>query len=76
MSLKIFLIWCFGDPRVQWRGTIYAILKEGIKGIIHVKLFEIWTGESGGDVVERKILRTTDTRRTPDEDRSQYLTLS
>ena len=40
---KRFLIWSSGGPPVQWSGTIYAILKEGIIGIIHVKLFEIWT---------------------------------
>ena len=28
----------------------YAILKEGIMGNIHVKLYEIWTSGSGGDV--------------------------
>ena len=32
-------------------GTINAILKEGIMGNIHVKLYEIWTSGSGGDVV-------------------------
>ena len=31
--------------------TISAILKEGIMGNIHVKLYEIWTNGSGGDVV-------------------------
>ena len=36
---------------MQWSGTIYAILKEGIMGIIHVKLYEIWTSGPGGDVV-------------------------
>ena len=45
-------------------------------GIIHVELCEILTSGSGGDVVLRKSLRTMDTRRTPDEDRSQYLILS
>ena len=49
--LKIFLIWSSGGPRVQWRGAIYAILKEGIMGNIHVKLYEIWTSGSGGHVV-------------------------
>ena len=29
----------------------FEILKEGIIGNIHVKLFEIWTSGSGGDVV-------------------------
>ena len=40
-----------GSPPVQWSGTIYAILKEGIMGNIHVKLYEIWTSGSGGDLV-------------------------
>ena len=35
-----------------------------------MKLYEIWTSGSGVDVVKKKSLRT------PDEDRSQYLTLS
>ena len=39
-----------GDPPVQWSGTIYAILKEGIIGNIHVKLYKIRTSGSG-DVV-------------------------
>ena len=51
MSFKRFLIWRSGDPPVQWRGTIYAIMKEGIMGNIHVKLYEIWTSGSGGGVV-------------------------
>ena len=51
MSLKRFLIWSSGSPPVQWSGTIYAILKEGIMGKIHVKLYEIRTSGSGGDVV-------------------------
>ena len=37
--------------RVQWSGTLYAILKEGIMGNIHVKLYEILASGSGGDVV-------------------------
>ena len=37
---KIFLIWSSGSPRVQWSGTIYAILVEGIMGNIHLKLFK------------------------------------
>ena len=36
---------------VQWSGTNYAILKEGIIGNIHVKLYEILTSGSGVDVV-------------------------
>ena len=39
MSFKRFLIWSSGDPSVQWSRTIYAILKEGIIGNIHVKLY-------------------------------------
>ena len=38
---KRFLIWSSGGPPVQWSGPIYAILKEGIMGNIHVKLYEI-----------------------------------
>ena len=37
--LKIFLIWSSGGPRVQWRGTICAILVEGIMRNNSVKLF-------------------------------------
>ena len=51
MSFKRFLIWSSGDPPVQWSGTIYAILKKGIMVNIHVKLYEIRTSGSGGDVV-------------------------
>ena len=43
--------------------TIYAILKEGIMGNIHVKLYEIWNSGSKIDVVKRKSLRM-DTRQT------------
>ena len=50
MSVKRFPIWSSGCPHVQWSGTIYAILKEGIMGSIHVKLYEIRTSGSG-DVV-------------------------
>ena len=50
MLFKTFLIWRSGGPPVRGSGTIYAILKEGIIGNIHVKLYEIWT--SGlGDVI-------------------------
>ena len=42
----------------------YTILKEGIIGNIHVKLFEIWSSGSGGDVFLRKSLCTMDGRRT------------
>ena len=36
MSFKRFLIWNSGGPPVQWSGTIYAILKEGMMRNIHV----------------------------------------
>ena len=51
MLFKRFHNWSVGSPPVQWSGTIYAILEEGIMGNIHVKLFEIWTTGSGGDVL-------------------------
>ena len=51
MSFKRFLIWSSGDTPVEWNGTIYAILKEGIMGNIHVKLYEIRTSGSVADVV-------------------------
>ena len=50
MLFKRFLIWSSGSPLVRWSGIKYAIMKEGIKGNIHVKLYEIWTRGSG-DVV-------------------------
>ena len=58
MSFKRFLAWSSGGPPAQWSETIYAILKEGIMGNIHVKLYEIWTIGSGGDVVQRHFLST------------------
>ena len=64
MSFKRFLIKRSGGPCVQRSGNIYAILVEGIIGNIHVKLFYIWTSGSGGDVIYRKSLRTTDSGRT------------
>ena len=51
MSFKIVLVWSSGSPPVWWSGTICAILKEGIMGHIHVKLYEIWTSWLGGDAV-------------------------
>ena len=51
MSFNRLLIWSSGDPPVQWSKIIYAILKEGIMGNIHVKLYEIRTSGSGGDVL-------------------------
>ena len=50
MWFKRVLIWSSGSLPVQWSGTIYALLKKGIMGNIHVKLYEIWTG-GPGDVV-------------------------
>ena len=50
MSFKGFLIWSSDCPPVKWSESICAILKEGIMGDIHVKLYEIWTNGSG-DVV-------------------------
>ena len=44
-------IWTSGGPPVQLSQTTNAILKEGIIGNIHVKLYEIWTNGSGGDIV-------------------------
>ena len=51
MSFKRYLIWSSGEPSVKWSGTIYAILKEGIMGNIHVKLYENRTSGSRGDVL-------------------------
>ena len=52
MSFKsFFLIWSSGSPSVHWRGTICAILKEGIMRTIHVKLYEVWISGLGGDFV-------------------------
>ena len=50
MSFKRFHIWSSGSPPVQWSKTIYAILKEGIIGNIHVKLYWIWNSGSGDAV--------------------------
>ena len=41
-DLKILFTWSSDGHRVQWSRTIYAILKEGIMGNIHVKLYEFW----------------------------------
>ena len=54
--MKRFLIWNSGSPPVQWSGTICQLLKEGTMGIVHVKLYEIWTSGSGGDIVQRYFL--------------------
>ena len=64
MSFKWFLIWSSGDSPAQWSVTIYAILKEGIMGKIHVMVYKIRTSGSGGGVVYRKSLRTTDKDRS------------
>ena len=45
------IIWTSGGPVVRWSGTICAIMKEGIMGNIHVKLCEILTSGSEGDIV-------------------------
>ena len=48
--LKVHIL-SSGGPPVQWSRTISAILKEGIMANIHVKLYEIRTSGSGGDVI-------------------------
>ena len=69
MSFKRFLIWSSGDPPpVQWSGSIYAILKEGIIGNIHVKLHEKLHEiriSGSGNVVYRKVYGQTDDRQRP-----------
>ena len=70
MSFKKILIWSSGDPPVQWSGTIYAILKEGIMGNIHVKLYEIRTSGSGGCRLKKKLTdgrTTTNGRQTKND---------
>ena len=69
MSFKRFLIWSSGRPPVRWSRTIYAILKEGITGNIHVKLYEIWTNGSGGAVVKEKVYGQMDARPLDDGQR-------
>ena len=49
MSLKRFLIWSFGSPPVWCSRTIYAVLKDGIIGKIHVKLYGNLTSGSKDD---------------------------
>ena len=51
MLFKIFLICSSGGSLLRWSRTIYAILKEGVIGNIYVKLNDIWTSVSGGDIV-------------------------
>ena len=48
MSFKRFLIWSSGSPPVRCNRTIYAILKEGIMGNIHVSYMEF------GPVVQKE----------------------
>ena len=67
--LKKKPFWSSGSPPVRWRGTIYAILKEGIIGNIYVKLSKIWTSGSG-DVVYAK---WTAGRRTKTDHNSSHL---
>ena len=43
MSSNRFLIWSSGNRSK----TIFAILKEGIMGNYHVKLYRIWTSGYG-----------------------------
>ena len=51
MSFFKNLLLSSGGPCVQWSGTIYTILVEGIMWNLYIKLFQIWTGGFGGDVV-------------------------
>ena len=66
MLFKRFLTWSSGSPPVQLSGTIYAILKEGIMGNIHVKLFEIWTSGS----VKKKFMDDGQTTEKDDHNSS------
>ena len=51
LAFERFLILSSGRTPIRWSRFIYAILKEGIIGNIYVKLYEIWTSGSGGDIV-------------------------
>ena len=51
MSFKRFPIWSSSSRRIQWSGTIYTTLNEGIMGNINVKLYEIFTSGSKEDAV-------------------------
>ena len=51
MLFKRVLICSSGSPPVWCSRTIYAILKEGVMGNIHTKLYGIWTSGSKGDSV-------------------------
>ena len=50
MSFEKYLIWSSGSSPVQWSRTFNAILKEGIMGNNHVKLYEIWTSGQFKDI--------------------------
>ena len=50
MLFNRFIIWSSGGPPVRWSETIYAILKEGIIGNIHVKFMNF------GPVVQEETL--------------------
>ena len=71
MSFKSVLIWSSGSPSVQWSGTNYAILKEGIMGNIHLSCMKF------GSVVQEEMSfkekvygrRKTDDGRTTDAER-------
>ena len=69
-ALSGFLIYSSGGPPAQRSGSICAILVQGNMGNIHVKLFEIWTSGSGGDILN-DYAWMRDRRRTTDKDRSQ-----
>ena len=47
---------------VGWSKIIYAILKRGTMGNVHVKLYGIWTSGSGGYVVKKVYGRTHEGR--------------
>ena len=68
MSYVRSLTWSSGCP-VPWSGIIYAILKVGTMGNIHVNVLSIWTSGSGGRCGLKKTF--TDTRCTTDEDSAQ-----
>ena len=61
MLFKRFLIWTSATPPIQWSGTSYTVLKGGIIGNIHVKLF--------GPVVQemsfKESLGSTDAQQRP-----------
>ena len=61
MLFKRFVILSSGGPPVRWSVTIYAILKEGIIGNIHVKLYEVVQEEMS---FNEKVYARTDGRRT------------